>query len=99
MPSFGVSSTFGLTAPTGYLQSSESSTDIELATIKNQTGQVVEAIAKPRSTTTVTLKTKGTAALSSVTSGDMTGITITSAKFSETNDDFGTSEVVGTLFQ
>ena len=99
MPAFGVSSTFGLTAPTGFLQSSESSTDIEIATIKGATGQIVEAQAKPRATTTVTVKTKGTATLSSVTSGDMTGLTITSAKYSETNDDFGTSEVVGTLFE
>lgn len=99
MPAFGVSTTFGLTAPTGYLQSSEMSVDIEIATIKSAIGQVVEAQAKPRSTTTVTVKTKGTASLSSVTSGDMTGLTITSAKYSETNDDFGTSEVVGTLFQ
>jgi hypothetical protein len=99
MPAFGVSSTFGLSAPAGFLQSSESSTDIEIATIKGATGQVVESIAKPRSVTTVTIKTKGTAALSSVTSGDMTGLTITSAKYSETNDDFGTSEVTGTLYE
>lgn len=99
MPAFGVSSNFGLTAPAGYVQSSEQSVDIEIATIKNATGQVVEAQAKPRSVTTVTIKTKGTASLSTVSSGDMTGLTITSAKYSETNDDFGTSEVTGTLYE
>jgi hypothetical protein len=99
MPAFGVSSTFGITAPAGYLQSSEQSVDIEIATIKGATGQIVEAQSKPRSITTVTVKTKGTATLSSVSSGDMTGMTITSSKYSETNDDFGSSEVVGTLYQ
>jgi len=95
---FGVTSNFGATAPAGYVQSAEQSIDVEIATIKNATGQVAEAQAKPRSTTTVTIKTKGTAALSSVTSGDMTGLTITSAKFSESNDDFGTSEIVATQY-
>ena len=98
MASFGVSSTFGLTAPTGYLQSSERSVDVEMATIKGATGQTVEAIPKPRSVTTVTIKTKGTAALSTVVTGDFSGMSVTSAKYSQTNDDFGTSEVVGTLY-
>jgi hypothetical protein len=98
MAAFGVSSTFGLTAPAGYLQSSEESVSVETATIKNATGQIVEAIRKPRQITTVTVKTKGTAALSTVVSGDMSGLSITSSKYSQTNDDFGTSEVVGTLY-
>jgi hypothetical protein len=99
MPAFGVSDTFGLTAPSGYLQSSESSTDVEVATIKGATGQTVEAIPKPRKTQTVTVKTKGTASLSSVTSGtDFSGITLTSSKFAESNDDFGTSEITGILY-
>lgn len=98
MAAFGVSTTFGVTAPAGYLQSSEQSVAVEVATIKNATGQVVEAIHKPRSTTTVTVKTKGTAALSSVVTGDFSGMSITSSKYSQTNDNFGTSEVVGTLY-
>jgi hypothetical protein len=97
---FGVDSTFGLTAPSGYLQSSEETVEIEIATIKNQIGRVVEAINKPRSTTTVNVKTKGSAALSSVSSGsDFTGLTVTSSKYSQTNDDFSTSEVTGILYQ
>lgn len=99
MPAFGVQSTFGATQPPGYLQSSEQSTDIEIATIKSAIGQVVEAQQKPRSITTVTIKTKGTAALSSITAGDMTGMTITSSKYSETNDDFGSSEITATQYQ
>jgi hypothetical protein len=99
MPAFGVADTFGLTAPAGYLQSSESSTDVEVATIKGATGLTVEAIPKPRTTQTVTVKTKGTASLSTITSGsDFSGITLTSSKLSESNDDFGTSEITGVLY-
>ena len=97
---FGVDSTFGLTPPAGYLQSSEETVEIEIATIKNAIGRVAEAINKPRSTTTVNVKTKGTAALSSVSSGaDFSGLTVTSSKYSQTNDDFSTSEVTGILYQ
>jgi hypothetical protein len=98
MATFGVSDTFGLTAPTGFLQSAEQSVTVEVATIKNATGQVAEAIAKPRSVTTVTIKTKGNAVLSTVVTGDFSGLSVTSSKFSETNDDFPTSEVTGTLY-
>jgi hypothetical protein len=98
MPSFGVSSTFGVSAPTGYLQSSERSVDKEIATIKGADGKTAEAIPKPRSVTTVTLKTKGAAVLGTVGAGSMSGMTVTGAKYSETNDDFGTSEVTGTLY-
>jgi hypothetical protein len=98
MAAFGVNSTFGLTAPAGYLQSSERSVDVEIASIKGATGQTVEAIPKPRSTTTVTVKTKGTAGLSSVVTGDFSALSVTSSKYGQTNDDFGTSEIVGTLY-
>jgi hypothetical protein len=98
MPSFGVADTFGVTAPSGYIQSSESSTDVEVATIKNATGQIVEAVKKPRTLQTVTVKTKGDATLSTVAVGDFSGMTITSSKYSQTNDDFGTSEVTGSLY-
>jgi hypothetical protein len=98
MPTFGVTSTFGVTAPTGYLQSSEQTDEVETATIKNALGRVVEAIAKPRSKRTVVVRTKGDAVLSTVSVGDFSTITVTAAKFAQTNDDFSTSEVTGTLF-
>jgi len=98
MPSFGVSSTFQVTAPSGFLQSSERSVDKEVATIKGPEGQTVEVMAKRRSITTVTVKTKGSASLGTVGAGTMSGMTVTGAKYSETNDDFGTSEVTGTLY-
>jgi hypothetical protein len=100
MATFGVTDTFGLTAPTGFLQSSEKTQEVETATIKGATGQVEEARAKPRSKTTVTVRCKGTAVLSTVPSGqNFTTLTVTSSKFSETNDDFPTSEITGTLFE
>jgi hypothetical protein len=99
MPAFGVDSTFGLTAPSGYLQSSEQSVDVEVATIKGAHGQTVEAKAKPRSVTTVNIKTKGTAGLSTVVTGDFSTLSISSSKYGQTNDDFGTSEITGTLYQ
>ena len=100
MATFGVTSTFGLTAPTGsFLQSSERTQEVETATIKGATGRVVLAQAKPRSKTTVTINTKGVAALSTVTVGGFSALTVTSTKYNETNDDFPTSEITGTLFE
>lgn len=72
---------------------------MEVATIKNATGQVAEAIAKPRSTTTVNIKTKGEALLSTVVTGNFSALSITSSKFSQSNDDFSTSEITGTLYE
>lgn len=100
MATFGVSSTFGLTVPTGsFAQSSEQTQEVEVATIKGANGRVLVAQAKPRSKTTVTLRTKGESGLSAVTVADFSSLTITSSKYSETNDDFATQEIVGTLFE
>jgi hypothetical protein len=89
MPTFGVTSTFGVTAPTGFLQSSEKTQECETATIKGPEGKVEEARQKPRSKTTITVVPSA---------ADFSTLTLTSTKFNETNDDFPTSEVVGTLF-
>lgn len=100
MATFGVTSTFGLTPPTGsFAQSSEQTQEVETATIKGANGRVLVAQAKPRSKTTVTLRTKGETGLSAVTVADFSSLTITSSKYSETNDDFATQEIVGTLFE
>ena len=72
---------------------------METATIRNANGQIVEAIVKPRSTTTTTVKTKGEADLLSVPETSFSGATLTSSKISETNDDFSVSEATYTLFQ
>ena len=77
------------------MQSSEQTEEVEVATIRGANGQIQVAQAKPRKKTTVTLRSKGVAALVSVSSGsDYTALTAVSAKFSESNDDFATSEVV-----
>lgn len=100
MATFGVTSTYGVTAPAGYTQSAEKMVEVEVATIKGTTGLTVVAQAKPRSKTTITVRSKGEAVLAVVPVGsDYTAITVTSAKFSETNDDFPTSEVTATLFE
>lgn len=100
MATFGVTSTFGLTVPTGsFAQSSEQTKECEVATIKGANGRVLVAQAKPRSKTTVTIRSKGETGLSSISVADFSNLTITSSKYSETNDDFATQEIVGTLFE
>ena len=90
--------TFGVSAPSGYLQESTQETVVELATIRDSDGQTVIVQAKPRSTTTTTVKTKGEADLDTVPEGSFSGAKITGSNVSETNDDFATSETTYTLF-
>ena len=90
--------TFGVTAPAGYLQESSQETAVELATIRDADGQTVFVQAKPRSTTTTTVKTKGEDNLLAVPEGAFSGVKLTGSKVSQTNDDFSTSEATYTLF-
>lgn len=91
---------FGATAPNGFLQDSSEDTSIETATIRNSEGAIVHAIAKPRQLTTTTLKTKGEFSLLVVSLGDFGSQQfISSAKVSETNDDFSVSEVTYLQFE
>jgi hypothetical protein len=91
--------TFGVTAPSGYLQESSQETAVELATIRDADGQTVVVQAKPRSTTTTTVKTKGEDSLLTVPEGSFTGAKLTGSKVSQTNDDFSTAEATYTLFE
>jgi hypothetical protein len=92
--------TFSVTAPSGYLQESSQETVVELATIREASGQTVLVQAKPRSTTTTTVKTKGEDDLLAVPEGAFGGgAKLTSSKVSQTNDDFSTAEATYTLFQ
>jgi len=91
--------TFGVTAPSGYLQESSQETVVELATIRDTDGQTVVVQAKPRSTTTTTVKTKGEDDLLAVPEGAFSGAKLTGSKVSQTNDDFSTSEATYTLFE
>jgi len=90
---------FGVTAPSGYLQESSEEKAIELATIRDADGQTVVVQAKPRSTTTTTVKTKGETSLLAVPEGNFTGAKLTGSKVSQTNDDFSTAEATYTLFE
>lgn len=91
--------TFGVTAPSGYLQESSLETAVELATIRDADGQTVLVQAKPRSTSTTTVKTKGEDDLLAVPEGTFSGAKLTGSKVSQTNDDFSTSEATYTLFE
>jgi hypothetical protein len=91
--------TFGVTAPSGYLQESTVETVVELATIRDAEGQTVIVQAKPRSTSTTTVKTKGEDDLLAVPEGAFTGAKLTGSKVSQTNDDFSTAEATYTLFE
>lgn len=98
---FGVESTFGLTAPAGgHVQESSSEASVEVATIRNAQGITVKAVPKPMVTKTVTLKGKGDAALAAVAAGAFSANTlrVTSAKQSESNDDFPDFEITGTAY-
>jgi hypothetical protein len=96
--SFGAVS-FGVTAPSGYLQESSQETAVELATIRDADGQTVVVQPKPRSTTTTNVKTKGEDGLLTVPEGSFSGAKLTGSKVSQTNDDFSTAEATYTLFQ
>lgn len=89
---------FGVTAPSGYLQESSVESVVELATIRDADGQTVVSQAKPRSTSTIIVKTKGEANLLAVPEGGFSGVKLTGSKISQTNDDFSTSEATYTQF-
>jgi len=86
---------FGVTDPAaGYLQETSSEKTVEVATCKDTTGVTKLAVPKGVVTETISLKGKGTYA-PSVARNTSVGATavITSAKVSESNDDFPDYEV------
>jgi len=92
---FATINLFGVTDPAaGYVQESSKEQSVEVATCKDTTG--VTKLAEPKGvvTTTVTLKGKGTLtpAVSRNTAVGATAV-VTSAKMSESNDDFPDYEV------
>lgn len=96
---FGVVDNFGGTPPTGgYIQSSEKTETCEVATIKGATGQTVVAQAKGVKTTTVVIKSKGDVSITPPGVGSVGAGTVTSAKITESNDDFRTAEVTFTAY-
>lgn len=98
MPAFGIVGTFGLTAPSGYVQEASEEYAVDTLTIKNASGVVVEACPKKLVTRTVNVKTKGDTDLVPVVVKVFSGLTITGSKVSQSNDDFPTSEVTGIAY-
>ena len=102
MPSatFGVLLDWGGTYPDGYTQEISREISAETATIKDVDGKTVVATNKPRTVTTVTIKAKGQVDLADISLGTKNGgsFFVSAAKYSETNDDFATSEVTSTMY-
>jgi hydroxyethylthiazole kinase-like sugar kinase family protein len=97
MPNFGAES-LGGTPPSGYLQESSKDITKEIATIRDYSGPVVVVGVKPRSLTTIVCKTKGEASFAPVAGlGDFSSA-VTSAKVSQTNDDFSTAEATFSIY-
>jgi hypothetical protein len=100
MPTFGVPSTYGLTAPAGYAQEASQDSSIDVATLKDTTGTIVAAQKKKLVTITTTVKSKGETDLVSVYLGAISSTkVVTSSKVSESNEDFPTSEVTSISYE
>ena len=99
--SFGVVDNFGGTAPTGgWRQESSEEQSVEVATIRDELGQTVVAQAKGVVTTTVMIRSKGDVSIGSMPSvGGFSGFKVTSAKISESNDDFRTAEITAVKYE
>jgi len=99
--SFGVTEDFGGTPPSGgYVQEATEEKTVEVATIKSATGVTVVAQAKGVVTRTVNIKSKGDVSIgASPTVGAFSGIKVTSAKVSESNDDFRTAEITAVEYE
>lgn len=97
---FGITSNFQGIAPSqGCIQETSIEITCEVATIRGPNGQTKQVQAKPLRTGTVTIKSKGSAVLVAMSSNkDMTGMTVTSSKYTESNNDFPTSEVTSTYY-
>ncbi len=92
---FATINLFGVTdTAAGYLQESSEEKSVEVATCKDSTGVTKLAVPKGVVTTTVTLKGKGTFSpnVSRNTAVGSTAV-ITSAKASQSNDDFPDYEI------
>ncbi len=96
---FGVTSNFGLTPPTGgTVEESTSEDEIEIKTIKDATGTTCRAVPSKMIKTTVTLKGRGLASIA-LAAGALGGtVKVISVKNTESNDDFPNYEMTGTSY-
>jgi hypothetical protein len=97
--SFGITDQFGGTAPSGgWVQSTESTETCEVATIRDQYGKTVAAEAKGVATKVVVIKSKGDVSVTAPSTGIVGSGKVTSAKITESNDDFSSAEVTFTSY-
>jgi hypothetical protein len=98
---FGITDNFGGSAPTGgWRQESSEEQTVEVATIRNETGVTVVAQPKGVVTTTVMIRSKGDVSVGTLPSvGAFSGFKVTSAKISESNDDFRTAEITAVKYE
>ena len=99
---FGVSNITNLTAPTGgYINEADVDESIDVATVQDESGNVVVAKPKKLITVTETIKGKGGADLSIASGGGFTEDTVQviEVKGSETNEDFPDFEITGRVYK
>lgn len=101
MPAWGVTDWFGVDyAPPGCVQESSLEITCEVATIRGDTGITMAAIDKPLRTGKISIKSKGGTGLVPVNTGaQTTEICVISAKYSQSNDDFATSELEAIYYE
>ena len=94
MPAWGITNFYNVSAPAGCVQEATLEESVEVATIRNNVGVTSQAQPKNLITGKITMRSKGTAALTALDVGaQTTTIAIISAKYSETNNDYPTSEI------
>jgi hypothetical protein len=90
-----------LTAPAGgYVNEASSEETINVAEVRDEDGNIVVAVPKLMVTETQTIKGKGDPVISAVVEGAFTSgtVKITSAKGSESNEEFPDFEITGKKF-
>ena len=93
---FGVANQTDLSAPTGgYINESSSDSSIEVATVEDENGVTVVAMAKKLITETQSIKGKGDPEISAVSAGAFSSGTakIVEAKGTENHEDFPDFEI------
>lgn len=97
---FGVINLHGLAPAAGHAQESSKDSAVEIATLRNEVGLTVVAKAKKLVTHSITLSGKGTPDFTGVVAGAITKGTsfVTSAKVTESNDDFPSFEIQAVIY-
>ena len=97
---FGVVNLYGLAPAAGHAQASSKDAVIEIATLRNQVGVTVVAKPKKLITKSITISGKGTPTFANVAAGAITKGTafVTSAKLTESNDDFPGFELQAIIY-